>query len=57
MGFLAMLAMQVASVTDDGPMRLMLFVLVLIAVILLIVGSIIAVLTLLKQRRTQRASE
>jgi len=52
MPVLAILALTTA---DNGPLRLILFMLVLVAVILIMVGCVIALLTWRKRRQTHIA--
>ncbi len=47
-----MLGILVLGATDIGGMRLMLFMLLMVAVGLLLAGSIIALMTLRNQRKT-----
>ena len=50
-----MLGVMVFSTANSGGMRLMLLSLVLVAVVLLLTGSTIALLTLFNQRRSNLA--
>ncbi len=47
------LVMMVLSAAGDGGMRVILFVLVLVAVILIFAGCVIALVTLYNQRKAQ----
>ena len=57
MGELCMALMPILalSIVDDGLMRLILFILVLVAVILIMVGCIIVLLTWRKRQRVYSA--
>ena len=51
-----MLGVMVISTANSGGMRLMLLSLVLVAIVLLLTGATIALLTLFNQRRSNLAS-
>jgi hypothetical protein len=51
---MTVLVMLAGSVTDTSGIRLMLLAFVLIAVVLLLTGSVLALLTLRNQRRATR---
>ena len=52
---MALMPMFTLTAVDNGPMRLILFILVLVAVILIMVGCIIALLTWRKRQRVYSA--
>ncbi len=54
MSLRAVLAM---SAVDGGAMRVALFIMVLVAVALIIIGCVIALLTLYNQRKNQAANK
>ena len=52
---MTLMPLLMLTVTDSGPTRLILFILVLVAVILIMVGCIIALLTWRKRQQAYSA--
>jgi hypothetical protein len=50
-------AVLAASTVDGGAMRIALFIMVMVAVALILLGCVIALLTLFNQRRNQAADD
>ena len=52
---MSLIAILTASAVDSGAMRVTLFIMVLVAVVLILVGSVVALMALYNQRKNQTA--